>query len=131
MLKRVAIAMIRFYQRYLSPLKRAPSCRFMPTCSSYALEAIQRRGLLIGIAKASWRLLRCNPLFPGGFDPVDKPRESRHAHLEGHEGLDSPDFLDSLESMTAPERTAAAAAGFEHGSHDRGSGSWSAAQTCE
>ena len=72
MLKRALIAPIRFYQRVISPLKRMPSCRYVPTCSQYALEAIERRGALIGSLKALWRLLRCNPLFRGGLDPVDK-----------------------------------------------------------
>lgn len=72
MLKRGLIALIRFYQRFLSPLKSTPSCRFLPTCSSYAIEAVQRRGVLVGSAKALWRLLRCNPLVPGGYDPVDR-----------------------------------------------------------
>lgn len=70
MVKAPLIAVIRFYQRFLSPLKRTPTCRFLPTCSSYALEAVQRRGALVGTLMALWRILRCNPLFPGGFDPV-------------------------------------------------------------
>jgi putative membrane protein insertion efficiency factor len=74
MLKRVAfmfMAAIRFYQRFLSPLKPMPTCRFLPTCSSYALEAIQLRGVARGTLMALWRILRCNPFFPGGFDPVE------------------------------------------------------------
>lgn len=89
-LRRVLIAPIRFYQRFLSPLKRTPSCRFLPTCSSYAIEAISRRGVVVGSVKAIWRLLRCNPLFPGGYDPVAPPDEPpdatgrRPAHDIGH-----------------------------------------------
>lgn len=71
MLKRIALAPIRFYQRVLSPLKPVPTCRYVPTCSCYAVEAIEKRGVLVGTAKALWRLLRCNPLFRGGYDPVD------------------------------------------------------------
>lgn len=71
MIGRLFMAAIRFYQRFLSPLKRVPTCRYLPTCSSYALEAIQRRGVARGTLMALWRILRCNPLFPGGFDPVD------------------------------------------------------------
>jgi hypothetical protein len=71
MIGRLFMAAIRFYQRYLSPLKRVPTCRYLPTCSSYALEAIQRRGVARGTLMALWRVLRCNPLFPGGFDPVE------------------------------------------------------------
>ena len=72
MLRRVLIAPLRFYQRFLSPLKRQPSCRYLPTCSAYAIEAIEKRGPVVGFAKAVWRVLRCNPLFRGGHDPVEK-----------------------------------------------------------
>lgn len=87
-LRRMLIAPIRFYQRFLSPLKRVPTCRFLPTCSSYAIEAISRHGVLFGTAKAIWRLLRCNPLFPGGYDPVEPAREPEraagsHEHVHG------------------------------------------------
>ena len=86
-LRRMLIAPIRFYQRFLSPLKRAPTCRFLPTCSSYAIEAISHHGVLTGTAKAMWRLLRCNPLFPGGYDPVapaDGPGHSAAPHDHAH-----------------------------------------------
>ena len=63
-------APIRWYRRYLSPLKRHPTCRYLPTCSEYAIEAIQTRGAFVGGLKALWRILRCNPLFHGGYDPV-------------------------------------------------------------
>lgn len=75
MLRRVLIAPLRFYRRFLSPLKRHPSCRYLPTCSAYAIEAIEKRGPLVGSLKAVWRVLRCNPLFCGGYDPVDPVRE--------------------------------------------------------
>lgn len=68
--RRVAIAAIRLYQRWLSPLKRTPSCRFAPTCSCYAAEAIARRGLVVGLGLSFWRILRCNPFCAGGIDPV-------------------------------------------------------------
>lgn len=68
-------APIRFYRRYLSRLK-PPMCRFHPTCSEYALEAIERHGVLRGCALAAWRILRCNPLVKGGYDPVP-PRAGR------------------------------------------------------
>ena len=59
-----------FYRRVLSPMKRAPSCRYLPTCSEYAIEAVKTRGIIVGTALAAWRLLRCNPLFHAGHDPV-------------------------------------------------------------
>jgi len=74
-LRRLIVASVRFYQRVLSPLKPVPTCRYQPTCSQYALEAIERRGLVVGLIKALWRVLRCNPLFRGGYDPVDPPRK--------------------------------------------------------
>ena len=70
-LTRLLLAPIRFYRRFLSGLKPAPTCRFLPTCSEYAIEAIQRRGPVIGLAKAMWRVARCNPLCRGGYDPVE------------------------------------------------------------
>ncbi|QRN97482.1 membrane protein insertion efficiency factor YidD [Archangium violaceum] len=60
---------IRFYKRFLSPLL-PPACRFHPTCSVYALEALQKHGALRGLRLTLWRLLRCQPFHPGGFDPV-------------------------------------------------------------
>lgn len=68
-LRRLATAPIRFYRRFLSPLKPA-MCRFYPTCSAYAHEAIETHGLLRGTGLALWRILRCNPLCRGGNDPV-------------------------------------------------------------
>lgn len=68
-MKRVATALIRFYQKHVSPF-RAPCCRFVPTCSEYALEAIEIHGFFKGGALAVWRILRCNPFGKGGFDPV-------------------------------------------------------------
>jgi putative membrane protein insertion efficiency factor len=60
---------IRFYRRQISP-SLPPSCRFTPTCSAYALEAIERYGALKGGWMAFRRILRCNPFHPGGYDPV-------------------------------------------------------------
>lgn len=61
---------IRFYRRFISPGKGSPSCRFVPTCSEYALTALERWGVLCGTALAVWRILRCNPFSRGGYDPV-------------------------------------------------------------
>ncbi|HEV8354016.1 MAG TPA: membrane protein insertion efficiency factor YidD [bacterium] len=66
---RVFVALIRGYQRFVSPYT-PPTCRFYPTCSAYAVEAIQRHGAWRGIVLATRRLLRCHPFHPGGFDPV-------------------------------------------------------------
>ena len=66
---RAAILLLKGYKRFLSPLL-PPACRFVPTCSEYAAEAIGKHGIVKGSALALWRLLRCNPLCRGGYDPV-------------------------------------------------------------
>ena len=63
------IGLVKFYQLCISPFT-PPSCRFTPTCSQYALEAILKRGFLVGCVLAFWRILRCNPFSKGGFDKV-------------------------------------------------------------
>ena len=69
-MKRVLLALIRFYRRELSPRKSKPCCRYFPTCSQYAVTAIERYGALKGTRLAAWRILRCNPFSKGGYDPV-------------------------------------------------------------
>jgi putative membrane protein insertion efficiency factor len=61
---------IDFYRRSISPYKGGPCCRYVPTCSTYAREAIQRYGAVKGARLAAWRLARCNPWSKGGYDPV-------------------------------------------------------------
>lgn len=68
-MKRVLIWLVRGYKRFISPLL-PPACRFTPTCSEYALEAIQKYGALRGGWMALKRILRCHPFHPGGYDPV-------------------------------------------------------------
>ena len=71
-MKVIFLALIRFYRKYISPYK-PPCCRFVPTCSEYAYEAITKYGALKGGVLALWRLLRCNPFNNGDiFDPVPK-----------------------------------------------------------
>lgn len=67
--KYILIGLVRLYQIFVSPLL-GPRCRFYPSCSHYAIEALQKKGLLKGSALAVWRILRCNPLSTGGYDPV-------------------------------------------------------------
>jgi uncharacterized protein len=64
-------ALLVLYKRLISPLLPA-SCRYVPTCSEYAAEAVARHGAVHGAALAVWRILRCNPLARGGYDPVPK-----------------------------------------------------------
>jgi putative membrane protein insertion efficiency factor len=85
MLKKIFIAMIRFYQIVISPLK-PPTCRFYPTCSHYGLEAIQRFGALRGGYLAIKRVLKCHPFHPGGLDPVpEKWNERKNINSHTHQ----------------------------------------------
>lgn len=68
-MKEIALFLIRCYQKYISPLK-PPTCRFVPTCSEYAIVAIEKYGVVRGCYLAVRRILRCHPFHPGGYDPV-------------------------------------------------------------
>lgn len=68
-MKKACMAAIRFYQREISPLC-PPRCRYIPTCSEYALEAVEKYGAVNGTFLATKRILRCNPFHKGGYDPV-------------------------------------------------------------
>jgi len=68
-MRRFFVGLIRGYQKHLSP-RSAPSCRFIPTCSNYAITAIERFGVVRGGLLALWRILRCNPWGKCGYDPV-------------------------------------------------------------
>ena len=67
-----AMALVRAYQICLSPLLPR-ACRFEPSCSQYMIEALRKQGPIVGLVKGLWRLFRCNPFFPGGYDPVERP----------------------------------------------------------
>ena len=77
-MKKILLWLIRFYRKNVSPRKR-PCCRFIPTCSEYAYEAVERYGAIRGGALAVWRVVRCNPFCKGGYDPVPdlKARKDR------------------------------------------------------
>ncbi len=68
-MSRLLILCIRFYKIFISPLK-PPTCRFYPTCSAYAIEAIQKKGPVKGTWLAIKRIAKCHPFHPGGYDPV-------------------------------------------------------------
>ena len=70
-MKKILIAGIRFYQKYISPMT-STKCPYIPTCSQYGLEGIQEHGAFKGSIMAVWRILRCNPFSKGGFDPVPR-----------------------------------------------------------
>lgn len=63
------IGVVRLYQT--ATAWKPPTCRYVPSCSRYAIDAIAKRGPLVGVAKAAWRVLRCNPFSKGGYDPAD------------------------------------------------------------
>ncbi len=77
-MKYIFVWLIRLYQKYLSPLKRNPTCRFRPSCSSYAAEAFIEWGFFVGLGLSVWRVLRCNPFCAGGYDPVPRRRGRRN-----------------------------------------------------
>jgi len=68
-MKMILIKLIQFYQKFISPLKTT-KCPYIPSCSQYGLEAIQKHGAIKGTVLACWRILRCNPFSKGGYDPV-------------------------------------------------------------
>jgi putative membrane protein insertion efficiency factor len=70
-MKALALRLLRLYKRWISPAF-PPSCRYTPTCSEYAMEAVERYGVLRGARMGVWRLLRCHPLAKGGLDAVAK-----------------------------------------------------------
>lgn len=67
--EKICLAVIRGYQRYLSPLK-PPTCRFYPSCSQYFYDAVKKYGVLQGSALGMRRIIKCHPFHPGGYDPV-------------------------------------------------------------
>lgn len=68
-MKKLLILLVKFYRKCISPMTR-PCCRYMPTCSEYALQALEKYGAVKGSYLAVRRILRCNPLHKGGYDPV-------------------------------------------------------------
>jgi uncharacterized protein len=97
--QRLVLLPLRLYRRLLSPLKPVPSCRFHPTCSSYAIESVRSHGALRGLYLATARVLRCHPWHAGGFDPVPAARQPRDRRPGArHDGV--PD-----ETGIAPEES--------------------------
>ena len=72
------VGLVRLYQLTVSPLL-GPCCRYAPSCSAYAVEALRVHGVWRGLALAAWRVLRCHPLAEGGYDPVPPPRADDEA----------------------------------------------------
>lgn len=76
-MKNLMIKLIRWYQRNISA-NRPPTCRYTPTCSNYAIQAFQKRNFFVALFLTIKRILSCNPLFKGGYDPVPEPRKHKH-----------------------------------------------------
>jgi len=72
-IRKVLVAPIKLWQRFISPAF-GQRCKYYPSCSEYAVQSIERFGILRGLVLAGWRLLRCNPWSHGGFDPVEDQR---------------------------------------------------------
>ncbi|HDQ40832.1 MAG TPA: membrane protein insertion efficiency factor YidD [Desulfonatronum sp.] len=95
-MRRIVMLIIRGYQLLLSPLS-PPCCRFLPTCSEYARQAVDRHGPIKGLLLAAWRLLRCQPLCAGGYDPVPEhwPRKPMQTSPGSRPGNANPNTLVS------------------------------------
>jgi len=88
-MKSLALGLLRLYKRWISPAF-PPSCRYVPTCSEYAMEAVERYGVVRGGLMAGWRLLRCHPLAEGGLDAVvkkERPSAAKAACVAGSDGM--------------------------------------------
>ena len=101
----VLVWMVRGYQVFISPALR-PSCKYYPSCSQYAIDALRQYGFFRGVVMAGWRLLRCNPLSYGGYDPVERqtlfvPRTDRHLQEGPHSGCDCGGGHHTLGCRTA------------------------------
>lgn len=80
-LRTIPIWLIRQYQKWLSPMI-GPSCRFHPTCSYYAIDAIKTHGFVIGCWLSGKRILKCHPLHPGGMDPVPENESKKNKNAQ-------------------------------------------------
>jgi uncharacterized protein len=83
-LKSPVLFLLGFYKKFISPLF-PPSCRYVPTCSEYTMEALERYGILRAAGMGAARLLRCHPFAAGGYDPVIRAGQHLHAHTVGLE----------------------------------------------
>lgn len=122
MIRSLLLAVLRLYRRVVSPFY-GPVCKYHPSCSAYAVQAVETHGAARGSALAAWRVLRCNPFSDGGYDPVPAPRpthpsssvDGRRSHADaamsddGHSGRPAvPDGLPGAAlSVPAPPTPAA------------------------
>lgn len=75
--RNILISCVKFYKKCLSPLKGHAVCKFYPSCSTYAIQALELHGALKGSLLAIWRILRCNPFSKGGYDPVPEKKKKK------------------------------------------------------
>jgi uncharacterized protein len=88
-LRTLTVAPIRLYQLVVSPFLPTNTCKYHPSCSAYAVQAVESHGILRGFVLAAWRLLRCNPFSHGGYDPVTAQRLFRSASRGRSHATDS------------------------------------------
>jgi len=91
-MKSLTLGLLRVYKRWISPLL-PPSCRYVPTCSEYAMEAVERYSVVRGGMMAAWRLSRCHPLAAGGLDPVVKDASGNPTHSHKTQMSGAPTML--------------------------------------
>ena len=72
LIREAFLAPVKLYRKYLSPLKPTPTCRFTPSCSQYAIDAVREWGIVLGTVLTLFRIVRCNPFSEGGDDPVPR-----------------------------------------------------------
>ena len=110
--KVLVFLLVRFYKKFISPILPG-SCRFTPTCSAYALEAFTKRGFFVGTVLTVWRILRCNPFCPGGYDPVPERRPRRIKNNEKR--TEKNDTMDEQPNIIGEDPAAAHACDTDAG----------------
>ena len=102
-MKHLMILLVRFYKKFISPILPG-SCRFTPTCSSYAIEAFEKRGFFAGLILTVWRILRCNPFCKGGYDPVPEKGFRRVRDTESmHTDTETVSEQNKIEAQNATD----------------------------
>lgn len=99
-MKYLGIWLVRFYRKFLSPLKRNACCRFYPSCSAYAIEAFEKRGFFVGLILTIMRISRCHQFNPGGYDPVPE----KGWRYKGSREIPDPYDTACCESHSEPRR---------------------------